>query len=182
MIYAVLIFMFFIVLIAGGFLLSEQKQQPHDFSIEYLFLNLENNLRIDRLSNPAHDYDFLANSRVSKMELVRFAAESALGTVNVDDFVVGNISGTHGIGLDPDAYDACIFFVDNDGAMLRFNGHNVAIGKLKDGSSCDNKIQSGVNPCLTYSTAVTIFIPVLLDEGSQASNRIIQMNIVLCRL
>ena len=58
----------------------------------------------------------------------------------------------------------------------------IASGILSKGSDCNSKLLASLNPCDDYESGTTIFTPILLDLGDPMQNRIIQMNIVLCRL
>jgi hypothetical protein len=168
-----IIFLIFLVILIGLVLFSSSSEDNPEFELEYVFANLENNLRHD----PIPGRDFFSDYRINKTKLDSFAASVG----NIDAFVVGNISGTHGIGLDDEAYDVCLYFVDNDNSLFA-SGAEIALGELEmTGTSCNAEISASRNPCESYSQAVSYFKPVLFDEGDRTKNRIVQMNIVMCK-
>jgi hypothetical protein len=145
------------------------SQTQFEYELVYAFDNLESNLRSDPSA------DFLVGYRVDQQKLVSFSAKYP----DITDMVIGTAASS-GIGLGADAYDTCLYFVDTDGSFLSINGASAA-GKLKS-NTCDAQLKSGQSLCQGYSHAMAVFRPVLLDTGSRGSNRIIQMNVVACRL
>lgn len=170
------IFIIFIVIFIGAFFLSQKTSQKQEFELEYIFANLENNLKHNDTERI-----FISNYRVDSAKLARFANEID----SIDEYVVGEINGTHGIGLDEAAYDVCLYFRDNDGTFLNLTADGLRaigeLGKLVPPQSCHEEILAGRNPCEEYKQAISFFKPVLLDQGSPDNNRIIQMNILICK-
>ncbi|MBN2459927.1 hypothetical protein JXB28_06605 [Candidatus Woesearchaeota archaeon] len=168
------IFVIFIVIFIGAFFLSQRTIQKHEFELEYVFANLENNLRFDD-----EDRRFMSNYRIDSDKLAEFADE----VQSIDNYTVGEINGAHGIGMDAAGYDTCLYFTDNDGTFIRMNGAGLRVlGELSQPArSCDEVIASGENPCEEYKQAISLFKPVLFDQGSPDYNRIVQMNIVICK-
>ena len=70
-----------------------------------------------------------------------------------------------------------IVFFDNDGSLINMGGVR-AVGNI-NGVPCDNIIPN--NPCEGFKQGLTLFKPVLLDEGNVNQNRIVQMNIAMCK-
>jgi hypothetical protein len=170
-----IVFLIFIVVFILFIFFNNNNDQQNEFELEYVFANFENNLRHDLVS----DRDFFSNYRINKEKLDNFADSVS----SIDAFVVGNISGTHGIGLDDDAYDVCLYLIDNDNNLISMSlSGKVAIGWLdKTGISCNDTISASRNPCEDYSQAISFFKPVLFDEGDSTKNRIVQMDIVMCK-
>jgi hypothetical protein len=176
---SLIIFVIFLVIFMGLFLLSQKSEQKPDFEVEYLFANLENNLKFG-----AADRDFFADYRVDKIRLENFA--SAIGSASINLYVIGRVGDAHGIGLDEASYDVCLYFTDNNNAMLTIlpsPSEVKVLGLLrKTGSSCNQEmIIAGNDPCDAYKQAISIFKPVLFDEKDYSKNRILQMNIVMCK-
>jgi hypothetical protein len=174
-----IIFLIFIVIFIGLIFFSNNTEKKDEFELDYVFANLENNLR--HYSVP--DRDFFVNYRISKTKLENFASDFDM--IGIDSFVVGNLAGTHGIGLDDEAYDVCMYFTDNDNSHIVLSAAGkVALGQLGNiGKSCNDQITDPTkpNPCESYSQAISLFKPVLFDEGDNTKNRIVQMNLVMCR-
>jgi hypothetical protein len=178
---SIIIFVIFLSIFIGVFLLTQGSEKKPDFEIEYVFSNLENNLKYG-----AAEGDFFADYRVDKTRLEYFA--SAIGSGSINSYVIGTVGGTggsHGIGLDESSYDVCLYFTDNDKQILTITGapEIKVLGSLnKTGSSCNHEmIIAGNDPCEAYKQATSLFKPVLLDENDYTMNRIIQMNIVMCK-
>lgn len=167
---SVIIFIIIIVVLFSVFFLitRDDSSKEFDFELGYVFSNLENNLKYDAPNQFFKDY------RIDSSRLSSFYAIS-----DIDDYVVGAIGNAHGIGLDVEAFDTCLFLIDNDNRILQVNGMDT-VGQLKTGS-CDAVIAVGGNPCDDYKNSFSMFKPVLLDEGNVNDNRIIQMNLVLCK-
>lgn len=171
---SLIIFIIFIAIFIGLFLMAQKPVEKSEFELEYVFANLENNLKYDSVTNR----DFIRNYRVNYVRLINFATDP--NTADIDPYVIGNISGNaHGIGLDEGAYDTCLYFMDNDNQIISLSGKR-ALGMLKGGVSCDSMIPQ-YNPCEGYKRAYSIFKPVLLDLNNPDANRIILMNIVVCK-
>lgn len=167
------VFIIFIVIFIGVFFMSQRIITPHEFELEYVFYNLENNLKFDDESRR-----FITNYRVDSEKLKKFAEE----VNDIDAYVIGRINGAHGIGMDPEGYDACLYFKDNDGSFLKLDSQKIAVGTLsKVNKPCHDVISSGENPCEEYKQATALIKPVLLDTGNPENNRIIQMNVVICK-
>jgi len=169
MVIFLIVLMVFIAIMA----VTRPQESATDFEIDYVFSNIENNLNAE---NP--NTAFLANYRISKSNLDLFADIHELSP-DIDQYVLGAVANAHGIGVDPESHDSCMFFRDESG-LIEFGSANiVAIGELKGGITC-NSVISGANPCEQYKRALSMFKPVLLDEGNVNENRIIQMNLVMC--
>jgi len=175
---SIIIFLIFLVLFIGLFVFSQKSEKKPDFEIEYVFANLENNLKY----GPAGG-DFFADYRVDKAKLENFA--SAIGSSSINSYVIGIVSQSHGIGLDESSYDVCLYFSDNDKQILSITEapEIKVLGHLtKTASSCNYEmITMGNGPCDEYKQAISLFKPVLLDENDYNTTRIIQMNIVMCK-
>jgi hypothetical protein len=172
---SLIVFVIFLALIIGLFLLGQAEEKKHEFELEYMFDNLENNLKFD---DPARD--FFKNYRVNSGRLDAFA--SYIGDGSIDDYIVGSIGDAHGIGMSSDVYDACMYFVDNNGQMIDMGTREV-LGELKGGITCEGEITSNRNPCEGYKQSLALFKPALFDEGGpQLNNRIVQMNLVICKI
>jgi hypothetical protein len=159
-------------LFIGLFLIGRSEDKKHEFELEYMFANLENNLKYE----PVAGRDFFRDYRIDRDKLNAFA----LSATNIDDYVVGNISSAHGIGLSSDVYDVCLYFIDNDGDRIDMAG-KVALGEIK-GGTCDMAIRNNQNPCEGYKQALSLFKPVLFDVGDPVNNRIVQMNLAVCKI
>jgi hypothetical protein len=167
-----MLFLVFIVLLVGSFILfrSYENKQEFDFELEYIFANLENNLKFDGRESVFHDY------RVEKEALDKFASSGA----DLDRYILGNVGEAHGIGMAEEAYDSCLFFTDTDGSIMDMTKSGVKVlGELKSGS-CGSKIIGDQNPCEGYERALSFFKPVLYKGADQYEDRIILMNIVVC--
>src|SRR4030042_2888973 len=156
---SLIVFLIVLVIVIGVFLFSQTTDKTYDFELEYVFGNLENNLQYETANNR----DFFKEYRVDSEKLDAFALY--VGTTgSVDDYVVGNISSAHGIGLSSEAYDVCLYFTNNTGLPMPFSGVE-ALGQVKSGS-CDNVIKNRINPCEDYKQALSLLKPVLLDTGN----------------
>jgi len=173
MIISVVVFAVFMSLFVGIFVASQSytAEQDTQFELEYVFANLENNLRFETDPNLI----FLRDYRINAQNLANFFASVS----NTDTYIVGSLPDAHGIGLSEDAYDTCLYLTDTDGSRLRINGLE-AVGSLKS-DTCHNIISSNENPCDEYSDSLSLFKPVLYDNSDQNLNRIIQLNLVICR-
>jgi len=164
--------------VALSLLFSFQKKgidNSHELEMEYVFANLEHNLEAEQKISVTNR-DFIKDYRIEKAKLNKFFSD--LGTSSIDQYVIGNLPQTHGIGLEPESYDACLFFMGNDGLRLTVSGLEAA-GYLKSGTCHDKIIVS--NPCDDYKQSISLLKPVLLIEGSTDTNRILQMNLVICK-
>jgi hypothetical protein len=170
---SLIVFLIFMALFIGLFLLGQSEEKKHEFELEYMFSNFENNLQYDLVAGR----DFFRDYRINSGKLDAFASS----VTNIDDYVVGNISSAHGIGLSSDVYDVCMYFIDNDGTRIDMNGKE-AVGELQGGLTCDAEIIANRNPCDGYKQALSLFKPVLFDEGNPEDNRIVQMNLVVCKI
>jgi hypothetical protein len=172
-----------VLVMMGLIILMQKSAEAPAFELEYLFANLEHNL--NHAGEPG--IAFLHGHRADAARLANFVDQynSMPGTDFLDNFVIGNTSATHGIGLEPAGYDTCLFFT-NGTSNIDMGGGKIAIGDLKPGSDpdldyCDSAIALGKNPCANYKSAVSLFMPVLLDRGDPATNKIVQLNIVVCK-
>jgi hypothetical protein len=189
---SIIIFVIFIVIVIGSFFLLQSFDQGRsiDFELEYVFANFENNLKFDAILNPGLEpgRDFLINYRVNKTKLDAFATEFVSTDTSIDSYVIGSIGDAHGIGLDESGYDTCLYFIDINGQKLKMGvDDDVAIGMLKIGTpdvtSCHEEIFGNDNPCDGYKSALSLFKPVLYyDDEDPNENRIISMNLVLCKI
>ena len=172
---SLIVFLIFIAIFIGLFLLTQASETKQEFELEYIFSNLENNLKFDSPNRA-----FFRDYRINKTKLDNFA--NNIGTGSVDDYVVGEVGGAHGIGLGVDNYDACLYFTDNNQRISMGSSSWVALGNLsKIPSSCNAIISTGQSPCENYRQALSFLKPVLLDLGDPNQNRIIQMNLVVCK-
>jgi hypothetical protein len=182
----VIVFMIFISMFIVLAFTIPKKSWPFDFEIEYIFENLEFNLKKE-YENTGYNVNFYQEYRINMTKLDYFTNNYV--TKNIDNFVISNVSGTHGIGLSKYLYDSCIYFTDNNGLNIDLdfdtsnNAETTSIGFLnKTGISCNNSFQNFKNPCEGYSQAISLMKPVLFDLNDPTKNRIIQMNILLCKL
>lgn len=176
---SIIIFLIFLVLFIGLFLFSQKSEKKPDFEVEYVFANLENNLKFG-----SAERDFFADYRVDRAKLENFA--TTIGSSSINQYVIGIVGQSHGIGLDETSYDVCLYFTDNNNAILTILSGMPEIkvlGQLtKTASSCNYEmISAGNDPCDKYNQAISLFKPVLLDENDYNKTRIIQMNIVMCK-
>ena len=175
---SLIIFILFIGAFVSLYFLMQKRNSEgeRDFEIEYVYANLENNLEFRQKT--VGDYvDFLKNYRIDRTKLNNFFR--TFKPLSVDDFVVGEVSGSHGIGMSADNYDVCMYLTDNDGTSLVVETVN-AVGHLKTGS-CNLQIATSQNPCAEYSQGISLLKPVLMDENDYTQSRILQLNIVLCK-
>jgi hypothetical protein len=178
MILGIIIFILIMAILAGIFFFGNFNKpiDTYNYEMDYLYKNLEVN--VGQLNN---NMIFIQNSRINVANLYNFANEIIMNrNQSIDDFVIGNISEARGIGLDPDAYDVCMYFTDNDRSIVMLNNGIRYLGKV-DAGTCNDVIGSGNNPCDGYESAISMFKPVLFDVGNPRSNRIIQMNLVVCK-
>ncbi len=181
---SVVIFMLFISIFTGFFFLHQNTgvDNADEFELEYVFVNLENNLKISPKSGGSR-IDFFSFYNIDTEKLNKFV--SKIEDSSLDNYTIGNVGKAHGIGLDTESYDSCLFFKDTDGSFIELDdgsgNKKKAIGILKDGINCSIKVGAGKNPCDNYNQALSIFKPVLFNEGDQYKNRIVQMNILLCK-
>jgi len=178
---SIVLFIIFIALFFGLVLLVQRfdYEEERDFELEYVFLNLEYNLRAYEKANPSSNIDFLSDYHINVSKIETFYQSAYNGVIDVDQFIVGTLNGTHGIGLGYDKYDVCMF-LEYDSSRLFFAGFE-SVGNVSSGF-CHDAIITG-NPCEDYKEAFTLIKPVLLDNSSVASviqNRIVLMNLVLC--
>jgi hypothetical protein len=175
-------FIIFVIIATTIIIIRFPETPKSDTDAEYVFANLENNLAAD--SKP----QVLQNYRAIKSDVENFWSINALNSV--DKYVLDRISLTAGpgIGLTDYAYDVCWYYTDTTGSILPIitaSGPISAIGQVKDKSGatnyCNVEITAGRNPCANYTKAVSVFQPTLWDEGTTTTNRIIQMNLVLCK-
>ena len=168
---SITVFLIFIAIVIGFFFIFQryENEQAFEFELEYIFYNFENNLKADGKEGVFSDY------RVDKNELDSFAAS----ITDIDSYILGYVSNAHGIGMSEEGYDSCLFFTDTDGSVMDMGG-KMAIGLLKS-STCNQEITAQRNPCEGYRQALSLFKPVLYDEGDPSSNRIVLMNIVICK-
>jgi len=174
---SLIVFLLFIAVFIGLFLLSQGIEKKQEFELEYVFANLENNLQY----NATQNRDFFRDYRVNEEKLNSFAS-AITSTGSIDEYVVGTIGAAHGIGLDAAAYDVCLYLTDNNNQLISLGGAT-ALGMVKSGS-CASVIASvaSTDPCSSYKQTISIFKPVLFDEGSPTNNnRIVQMNLVICK-
>ena len=103
---SLIIFIIFMAIFIGLFLMAQKPAEKPEFELEYIFANLENNLMYDGITNN----DFIRDYRVNYVRLNNFASDID----DIDPYVLGSLSGAHGNGLDEEAYDACMYFTDNN--------------------------------------------------------------------
>ena len=172
---SLIIFIIFIAIFIGLFLLTQSSETKQEFELEYMFSNLENNLKFDVPGGA-----FFRDYRINKIKLDNFANYIAAGSI--DDYIVGEVNGAHGIGLGVDNYDACLYFTNNSNQRISMGSSNrTALGYLSKISSTCDAIISTNNPCENYKQALSFMKPVLLDLGNPEKNSIIQMNLVVCK-
>lgn len=180
---AIMVFIIILVIFIAVFLYGRltQKVETYEYELDYLYRNLEMNLK----QGPETE-QFLVKSRVYKDKLSEFVTNHQYDSI--DKYVIGYVSGANGIGLDPEAYDVCMYFTDNNNNHLEL-GNVRYLGKIrqKTGNSyvvktCQEVIGNQGNPCDDYKDSISLFKPVLLDEGTYEQNRIIQMNLVVCKI
>ena len=182
---SIIIFVIFIVIVIGSFFLLQRfdRGRSIEFELEYVFANFENNLKF----GPA-DQDFLVNYRVNKYKLDAFATAFLPSVTSIDSYVIGSEGAAHGIGLDEAGYDTCLYFIDTDGSKIEMQaglGTVEALGTLKDDpliKNCNTEISNDRNPCDGYKSALSLFKPVLYDVEDTEENRIISMNLVICKI
>jgi hypothetical protein len=160
--------------IAGVLLASQRTEAKNEFSMEfeYLYSNLENNL--NQLPDNVH---FIHGYSVDPARFENFA--NMYSTEGLDKYVLENVGDAHGIGLDGAGYDTCLYFTDMDGPMDFSPGESI-LGTTKDGH-CKDMIDANQNPCASYKDALALFRPVLINYGDPVKNRIVQMNIGVCK-
>jgi hypothetical protein len=173
MISAFVIFVLLISLLVAFLVLSNIFDPPktYDFELEYVFKNIEKNTKT--LTNG----EFIDGSKINILKLESFA--SSYDDKSIDNIILGNLSSTQGIGLDPSAYDTCLYFTDNDNTHYEMTSGIKHIGRTNNGK-CDTEIRNSRNPCKGYSDAISLMKPVLLEFGDYSKNRIVQMNVVVC--
>ncbi|MBD3204276.1 hypothetical protein GF327_08335 [Candidatus Woesearchaeota archaeon] len=183
---SIIVFMIFITIFLTLIFNIPKTKKKIDFEVEFVFDNLENNLIGYNKLNPGDDALFFSEYRINISKLINFA--DLFKKKSVDDFVISHLTNTHGIGMSNYTYDSCIFFTDNDGSKidLDFDDSNsaktVSLGYLKEsGQFCNESIQSTQNPCNDYDQAISLVKPVLYDLNDVYNNRVIQMNILLCK-
>lgn len=182
LLFSMVLFILLVMLFVSMYFLEQKSAQDYDYELDYVFANFENNLEAAPSPNGVN-IDFLNNFRVDRNKLDSFAMEFYSDNIKVDEYVIGRTGNAHGIGLSTEVYDACIYFVDNDNSRIEFTvGLNSfeAIGNLESGS-CHNIITTSGNPCHDYAQGISFLKPVLLDENNPNLNKIIQMNIILCK-
>jgi hypothetical protein len=175
---SVVIFVIFLGTIGFFFISTSDNIDDFDFELQYVYKNIENNLRISERTGQNIEKDFLKNYRINETRLLNFY--SGYLSSSIDEFVIHHVDGAHGIGLAKEAYDTCIYFTDIDKTRLNIVGIE-AIGQL-DGNSCDSVISASLNPCQDYRQAFSLMRPVLFDEGDPLKGRILQMNVVICKI
>jgi hypothetical protein len=172
---SLIVFLIFIAIFIGLFLLTQAREDKQEFELEYIFSNLENNLKFDSPNRA-----FFRDYRINKTELGQFATD--IGAGSIDAYIVGEVGGAHGIGLGVDNYDACLYFTDNNFSKISLGSGIIALGFLdKVGSSCNDELSANQNPCDDYQQALSFMKPVLFDLGDPGQNKIIQMNLVVCK-
>jgi hypothetical protein len=175
---SIIIFVIFIAIFIGLFLLSQNVEKKQEFELEYIYSNLENNLMFDTTINR----DFFKDYRVDASKLRTFATDiQSIGSGSINSYVIGTIGASHGIGVDNSSFDICLYFTDNNRSIVEIiPGSGVrALGYLtKPASSCNTEL---TRPCDRYKQAVSVFKPVLFDENDYTKSRILQMNIVMCK-
>lgn len=174
MIYGLIAFILLVTIFIGIFIYGNLTKDidKYDYEMDYIFLNLEKNV-----AQLESDEIFIVGSRVYLDKLETFF--NTYEEESIDELVVGQIGAANGIGLDITAYDTCLYFTDNDLSILEIDGSRY-LGEV-NGVACELIIESERNPCDEFTNAVSLFKPVLLDEGDVTLNRVIQMNLVVCR-
>lgn len=177
---SIVLFTILVVLFVGFFVASRLFEPPrnYDFELDYVFSNMETNL-----NDPSVTNDFLDDSRVDTIILDDFAQEYA--GRSLDYIVLGTVGATRGIGLYPEGYDVCLYFTDIDDSIYDMDSTPESairyLGVLKSGT-CNDVFRVDENPCEGYGDVVSIFKPVLLDFGDYTKNRVVQMNVVVCKI
>ncbi len=171
----ILFIMFGIIIVTVVvFSMTFDDSAQYEFEFEYIFDNLENNLAYGEQTQ-----NFMSNYRINMDNLRRFV--SAYG--DIDDYTVGTIEHngkkSHGIGLYAEAYDTCMYFTHNND-LIEVSGKK-AFGKTKNGA-CEDFIPHSKNPCEGYEHITSFIKPVLLDKGRYDTNKIVQMNLVVCKI
>jgi len=176
---SIILLIMFTIIIVSVIIFSQKLDETkyYEFELEYVFDNFENNLKY---ADPINNIAFISNYRIDEDKLKNFANQ----VTDIDSYVLGTISNStdssHGIGLDENAYDTCLYFRDENG-FIEIEGKK-ALGELKNGDTCHMYFDSGDNPCENYKQATSFIKPVLLDKHNVAENKIIQMNLVVCKI
>lgn len=177
---SIVLFTILVVLFVGFFVASRMFEPPrnYDFELDYVFGNMETNLNDPSIAN-----DFLDDSRVDAAVLEAFALEYS--GRSLDNLIIGTVGTTRGIGLYPDGYDVCLYFTDIDDSIYDMDSSPVStvryLGLLRSGT-CNDVFRADENPCNEYGDVVSIFKPVILDFGDYTRNRVVQMNVVVCKV
>jgi hypothetical protein len=183
---SMVLFTVIVILFVGFFIASGMFKKPsdYDYEIDYIFDNLEVNLNDPYMHKNVDNRDFLNGARVNASVLRDFANDySSRSPPSIDEVLIGNIGDTKGIGMFPDGYDICLYFTDNDNTPYDMSqgGNILYLGYLK-GGSCNEVMGALPKPCEGYKDVVSIFKPVLLDFGDYTKNRVVQMNVVVCKI
>jgi hypothetical protein len=177
---SIILFTLLVVLFVGFFVASRIFEAPkdYDFEIDYVFNNMNINL-----NDPSINNGFLSGSRVNTLELSAFAQE--YNGESIDSIVMGTVGETKGIGLYPEGFDVCLYFTDIDETIYDMDtgtdSNIYYLGMLKSGT-CNAVLQVDDTPCEEYRDVISIFKPVLLDFGDYRKNRVVQINVVICKV
>lgn len=176
----IMVFLIILVVFVAVFLYGRltQKVDKYEYELDYLYRNFEVNLK-----HGNEDQQFLVRSRVYKDKLRAFASFYYLQSI--DNLVVGKVVQANGIGLDPAAYDVCMYFTDKDNQPMEITPGITHIGQIKFENverTCQEIISGNNNPCRDYKDSISLFKPVLFDENDEELNRILQMNLVVCKI
>lgn len=168
----VLLFLIFVAVFILVFFLPRFEVTPPEFEAELLFVfdNLEQTLEgtSEQFMTRGYRVDYDGLSQFYSLE-------------SIDEAVFGK-DPTGGIALYPDGYDVCLYIMDVDGDFLDVNGR-VAAGNLSvAGQTCDAVLRGGGNPCAEYERGMTTFRPVVLLNPPSEDNRIVQLNVVACKI
>jgi len=176
LVFGIIIFILILLLFLGFFLFGSitKNIKTYDYEMDYLFMNMEKN--VGQLNDAMI---FIHGSRIDAARLRTFT--NAYEDKSIDDFVIGYVGAARGIGLDPAAYDVCLYFTDNDASIISLAPSGIKyLGNVTEGT-CNSVINQGKNPCDGYEEAISMFKPVLMDVGNSDINRIVQMNLVVCK-
>lgn len=175
LIYGLIAFILIVSIFVGIFMYSRMSKgaPDYEYELDYLFLNIEKN--VEQMDESVI---FIDGSRVDYVKLERFYQASQ--GKSIDDIVIEQVGNATGVGLDEGSYDTCLFFTDDEGRIEV--GGITYVGKIRENTCEQLMTHSYANPCDSFKSAVSLFKPVLLDTHDYSSSRIIQMNLVVCKV
>ena len=91
MVVSLSVFIIFLAIFIGVFFISEDTNIDYDFELDYVFKNLENNLKHEQIAN-SNSINFYKNYRINSGKLDDFVTEYDSGNVDIDEFVIGIIN------------------------------------------------------------------------------------------